>query len=167
MTDDRRFEQLFLPALFLLSGISGLVYQVVWMRMLIRVFGITIYATSTVIAVFMGGLAFGSWIAGKYVTRGNPTLRTYAKIELGIAVSAMAATVAMKALPAVYASAFGGELGRTGGASATEVGLRLLLSDHPRRHGSRRPTRAVLRPQHGRRGHRDVRVRLLRDRAPG
>ncbi|MCP4871940.1 MAG: hypothetical protein GY898_24815 [Proteobacteria bacterium] len=128
MTDDQRFERLFLPSLFLLSGISGLVYQVVWMRMLIRVFGITIYATSTVIAVFMGGLALGSWIAGKYVTKGNPTLRTYAKIEVGIALSALAATVAMRALPAVYASMFGGELGRTGGASATEVGLRLLLS---------------------------------------
>jgi len=123
-----RFERLFLPALFLLSGISGLVYQVVWMRMLVRVFGITVYATSTIIAVFMGGLALGAWIAGRWLSRGNPTLRTYAKIEVGIAVAAMLATVGMKWLPSVYAGFFGGsELSRIGGASASEVVLRLLL----------------------------------------
>ena len=125
---ERWFERLFLPSLFLLSGISGLVYQVVWMRMLVRVFGITVYATSTIIAVFMGGLALGSWIAGRWLTRGRPTLRTYAKIELGIAVAALLATLAMKSLPTVYAGLFGGsELSRIGGASATEVVLRLLL----------------------------------------
>lgn len=125
---ERRFERVFLPTLFLLSGISGLVYQVVWMRMLVRVFGITVYATSTIIAVFMGGLALGSWIAGRWITRGKPTLRTYAKIELGIAAAAMLATFGMKALPSVYASLFGGsELSRIGGASSTEVVLRLLL----------------------------------------
>ncbi len=128
MTPEQRFERRFLPALFLLSGISGLVYQVVWMRMLIRVFGITIYATSTIIAVFMGGLALGAWIAGKYVTRGNPTLRTYAWIEVGIALAAVAATVGMKALPGVYASFFQGDPSAIGGASATEVLLRLALS---------------------------------------
>ena len=127
-TAERRFERLFLPSRFLLSGISGLVYQVVWMRMLVRVFGITVYATSTIIAVFMGGLALGSWIAGRWITRGKPTLRTYAKIELGIALAAMLATVGMKWLPAVYAGLFGGsELSRIGGASSTEVVLRLLL----------------------------------------
>lgn len=47
--------------LFFASGISGLMYQVVWLRMLSRLLGVTIYATSTVMAAFMGGLALGSF----------------------------------------------------------------------------------------------------------
>mgnify|MGYP007047053081 CR=1 FL=1 len=95
MSPNTRFERLWLPAIFLLSGISGLVYQVVWMRMLIRVFGITIYATSTVVATFMGGLALGSWLCGRTIASRRPTLRTYALIEFGIAGSAIGATALM------------------------------------------------------------------------
>ena len=43
------------PALFLLTGAGGLAYQTVWMRMLVRVFGVTVYATTTVVAIFMAG----------------------------------------------------------------------------------------------------------------
>ena len=54
-----------IPFLFFISGISGLIYETVWFRMLIRVFGTTLEATSTVLAVFMGGLALGAVLAGK------------------------------------------------------------------------------------------------------
>lgn len=50
--------------LFFASGFSSLIYQVVWTRLLVLVFGSTTFATSTVLAVFMGGLALGSWLAG-------------------------------------------------------------------------------------------------------
>ena len=46
-----------LALVFLVSGISGLIYQVEWLRTLIRVFGVTVYAVSVVLAVFMVGLA--------------------------------------------------------------------------------------------------------------
>ena len=46
--------------LFFLSGASALVYQVLWMRLLALVFGVTVHAASTVLAAFMAGLAFGS-----------------------------------------------------------------------------------------------------------
>jgi spermidine synthase len=118
MTTPSRFERLWLPLVFLLSGVSGLVYQVVWMRMLIRVFGITIYATSTVVATFMGGLALGSWIAGRTVASRRPTLRTYARIEFGIAASALLATAAMKVLPEAYAALYPGSLPQMGEVNA-------------------------------------------------
>jgi spermidine synthase len=51
--------------LFVASGFSSLIYQVVWTRMLVLVFGSTTFATSTVLAVFMGGLALGSFVAGR------------------------------------------------------------------------------------------------------
>ncbi len=55
----------FTAALFIASGFSSLIYQVVWTRMLVLVFGSTTFATATVLAVFMGGLAAGSYAAGR------------------------------------------------------------------------------------------------------
>ena len=54
-------------ALFFLSGVSGLVYQLVWTRMLVLVFGNTLLATSTVLSSFMAGLAIGSYVFGRYI----------------------------------------------------------------------------------------------------
>jgi len=45
---------------FFASGMSSLVYQVVWVRELVLVFGATTFAVSTVLTSFMGGLALGS-----------------------------------------------------------------------------------------------------------
>ncbi len=55
----------FVILLFFVSGFSSLIYQVVWTRLLVFVFGSTTFATSTVLAVFMGGLALGSFLAGR------------------------------------------------------------------------------------------------------
>ena len=54
---------------FFLSGFSALVYQVLWMRLLALVFGVTIHAASTVLAAFMAGLALGSAAAGRVADR--------------------------------------------------------------------------------------------------
>jgi spermidine synthase len=55
-----------LYGLFFLSGISWLMYEVVWVRMLPHILGSTIFATSTVLAVFMAGLALGSFLIGRW-----------------------------------------------------------------------------------------------------
>ena len=47
--------------LFFVSGISGLLYEVAWTRMLHLLFGDTVLAVSTVLASFMAGLALGSF----------------------------------------------------------------------------------------------------------
>ena len=52
-------------ALFYLSGIAGLIYQVLWLRRLSVIFGVTVYAASTVLAAFMAGLAIGSALSGR------------------------------------------------------------------------------------------------------
>ena len=75
--------------LFFLSGISGLMYEVVWVRMLTRVLGSTVYATSTVLAAFMAGLALGSFLSGRFVDRAVRPLRWYALLELGIGLAAL------------------------------------------------------------------------------
>jgi spermidine synthase len=74
---------------FFLSGAVALVYQVLWTRQLGLVFGVTIQAASTVLACFMGGLALGSYLAGRWSDRLARPLRTFALVEALIAVSAL------------------------------------------------------------------------------
>ncbi|OGR43699.1 MAG: hypothetical protein A2X35_08545 [Elusimicrobia bacterium GWA2_61_42] len=109
------------PLLFFLSGISGLVYETVWFRMLIRVFGTTLEATSTVLAVFMGGLALGAVLAGKKADKLANPLKVYAVLEVLVALTALAATLLMAGLPELIAP-----LLAEGGAAVTAV--RLLVS---------------------------------------
>ena len=75
---------------FFASGVSGLIYQVVWVRAFGNVFGNTIYSASLVVAVFMLGLGVGShligaWADRRYVTAPGSLLRAYGQAELAIA----------------------------------------------------------------------------------
>jgi spermidine synthase len=73
--------------LFFLSGLSGLIYQVVWVREFGNVFGNTVYSASLIIAVFMLGLGVGSYLVGawadrQYAARPESLLRTYGLFEV-------------------------------------------------------------------------------------
>ena len=70
---------------FLLSGVSALIYQIVWSRYLTLFLGGTSGAHTIVLATFMGGLAFGNAFFGRRADRaGVNRLRLYALLELGI-----------------------------------------------------------------------------------
>jgi spermidine synthase len=75
--------------LFFFSGASALVYEVVWGRMLVLVFGGTSFAISTVLAAFMGGLALGSYVFGKLIDKRGHPLVVYGLLEAGIALWAL------------------------------------------------------------------------------
>lgn len=115
-----------IPFLFFISGISGLIYETVWFRMLIRVFGTTLEATSTVLAVFMGGLALGAVLAGRKADGLKNPLKVYAGLELLVAFTALAATLVMAGLPELIAPLLP-EGGVTGAAAAVPL-IRLLVS---------------------------------------
>ncbi len=89
--------------LFFLSGLSSLIYQVVWTRELVLVFGGTTFATSTVLAIFMGGLALGSYLAGRYTDRIERPLRIYGILEGIIGGWALIAPILFAAVTPVYA----------------------------------------------------------------
>src|SRR5438552_11974398 len=72
-------------ALFL-SGAAGLVYQVVWLRMLGLVFGHAVDALTAVLVAFMSGLALGSALGGRLSYRARAPLAIYAWFGAGIAV---------------------------------------------------------------------------------
>lgn len=76
-------------ASFFLSGVAGLIYQVVWTRYLALFLGHTSYAVIAVLAAFMGGLALGNAWLGAAVDRMPRPLLFYAGLELGIGVFAV------------------------------------------------------------------------------
>jgi len=93
---------LLLYILFFLSGAAALVYQVVWVRSFGLVFGSSHLTVTTVLSVFMGGLALGGWWVGRVVDRSGRALRLYGLLELGIAASALAYVGVMAAYPRLY-----------------------------------------------------------------
>ena len=97
---------LLVVVLFFCSGASALVYQVLWLRKLGLVFGVTVYAASTVWASFMFGLAIGSLFAGRVADRLRRPLVWFGAAEALIAVSALATPLALEALQNLYASLY-------------------------------------------------------------
>src|SRR5712671_1290444 len=96
--------------LFFVSGLSGLIYQVVWVREFGNVFGNTVYSASLIIAVFMLGLGVGSYVVGKwadrqYAARPESLLRTYGLFELLIGAAGLAISAFLPYLGSVSAFA--------------------------------------------------------------
>ena len=73
-------------ALFALSGFAGLIYEGSWARYLKLFLGHSSYGQVLTLCIYMGGLAIGSFVAGKLVERVKRPLLGYAAVELGIGV---------------------------------------------------------------------------------
>lgn len=91
-----------LCGIFFLSGVSALIYQLLWLRVLGLIFGVTVYAASTVWASFMAGLAVGSVLAGRLADRARSPLLWFAGVEGAIALAATMTTLTFSALPHWY-----------------------------------------------------------------
>jgi len=105
---------------FFLSGAAGLVYQVAWGKSLGLIFGNTVYATATVLAVFMGGLALGSAVLGRWGERVTNPVALYGWIELGVAVTGALSLLGLAGVRWLYVAAHPA----LAGSSATLVALR-------------------------------------------
>ena len=71
-------------SLFFCSGATALVYEVIWSKFLAQMFGSTIYAQTVVLAVFMGGLALGNRLLGKWADRLKNPVGAYGYLEIVI-----------------------------------------------------------------------------------
>lgn len=78
-----------LLTLFFLSGAAALIYEVLWLKELGLLFGVTAYAAATTLAVFFLGLSAGSLVWGRRSQFFRRPLRVYALLEVGIALSAL------------------------------------------------------------------------------
>ncbi|MCP3983487.1 MAG: hypothetical protein GY723_03815 [bacterium] len=100
-----------LPAVllcFFLSGFAALLYETVWVREFAFVFGTSDLAVATVLAAYMGGLAAGAGLAGRIAPRIRRPILTYAILELGIGLSALAVPYAIQASTGLLVAGFGG-----------------------------------------------------------
>ena len=92
----------FVALLFFFSGLSSLIYQVIWTRQLVFVFGSTSFASATVLSVFMGGLAIGSFVAGKYADRLRNPFLWYGLLEGFIGIWAILIPIFLIAAIPIY-----------------------------------------------------------------
>jgi predicted membrane-bound spermidine synthase len=72
--------------IFVLSGAAGLIYEIVWSRQLVLVFGNTTQAVSAILTGFFGGMAIGAAIGGRIADRVRSPLRFYGILELALVV---------------------------------------------------------------------------------
>ena len=87
---------------FFLSGATGLVYQVVWQRMLGLVFGHGVHATTAVLVAFMIGLGLGSMIFARRVSRFRNLIVTYGWLEVGIGLYCAALPLLLPVVAGAY-----------------------------------------------------------------
>ncbi len=88
--------------LFVLSGAAGLIYEVVWARQLVLVFGNTSQAVSTILTGFFGGLAIGGAVGGRVADRVARPLRLYGFLELIVVVVVVLTPLTFRLIGEVY-----------------------------------------------------------------
>lgn len=122
----RRFYVLFAVLLlfFFISGACGLLYQVVWTRKLVLLFGTTAYAVSTVLSIFFLGLGLGSWWGGRLADHTARPLRLYGIFEVIIGLWA----VVFLGIVAYGEEVVVALLQFSGGTRALGIALRALMA---------------------------------------
>jgi spermidine synthase len=97
-----RAPALLLPA-FLLSGFAALTYEMSWVRQLVSLFGVTYFAITTILTVFMAGLALGAFAAGRLVDRWRVSpLLAFVGLEIFLAVYAQLFPHALGVVEGIY-----------------------------------------------------------------
>src|SRR2546426_1944480 len=109
--------------LFFLSGATGLVYELLWVRLLYQAFGSTLESVTTVVAAYMGGLGLGAWLLGRRGDRHPRPAALYGRLEIAIGVFRLVSPFVLALAHRIYVST-AAALGLGGGAS---VGLRFAL----------------------------------------
>jgi spermidine synthase len=112
-------------ALFVASGAAGLIYQVVWSRELVLVFGNTTQAVATIVTAFMAGLGFGSLVGGRLADTSLRPLRLYGMIELAVAAMATLLPFAFSGLAELYRGVWPSLVERPGQLAGVRFALAL------------------------------------------
>lgn len=109
---------------FFLSGATGLIYELLWVRLLYQAFGSTIQSVTTVVAAYMGGLGLGAWLLGRYADRHQKPAALYGWLEIAIGLFGIVSPLVLALAHGAYIATAGAlELG--GVASLT---LRFFLA---------------------------------------
>src|SRR5215471_11955597 len=93
--------------MFVGSGCSALIYEVVWFQLLELVIGVSTVSLGILLGTFMGGMCLGSLLFPRLVSRKLHPLRVYALMELGIGVIGLALLFGMPLINNVYTASAG------------------------------------------------------------
>lgn len=91
---------------FFISGLTGLVYEVLWTRMIVEIIGTSPFSVTIVLTVFMAGLGFGSWLAGRMIDRikqPEKLIRVYGCLELAVGAYCLILPLLLSGFKPVYA----------------------------------------------------------------
>jgi spermidine synthase len=88
--------------IFTLSGAAGLIYEIVWSRQLVLVFGNTTQAVSAILTGFFGGMAIGAFVGGRVADRVRSPLRMYGLLEVVLVVVVLVTPVTFRLIHEAY-----------------------------------------------------------------
>jgi spermidine synthase len=113
--------------LFFLSGASSLIFETIFTRLLTYTYGNTAYAVSTVLAAFLGGLALGALLLGRWVDRRPPSLWIYGGLELLVGIYCLFIPKLFGLMTGAYITLFHRLQLGTAGLTAIRFGLAALV----------------------------------------
>ena len=96
-----RILPLVLP-LFVASGCSALIYEIVWFQLLELVIGSSTVSLGILLGIFMGGLCLGSLALPRLVSTRHHPLLVYGILELGIAAGGIAVLFGLPHVAGIY-----------------------------------------------------------------
>lgn len=113
-------------AIFILSGAAGLMYEVVWARQLVLVFGNTTQAVSAILTGYFGGLAIGSVVGGRIADRVARPLRMYGLLEVVLVGVVLVTPILFRGLHELYRAGYAGLENQPTALALLRYGLALL-----------------------------------------
>jgi predicted membrane-bound spermidine synthase len=90
--------------LLVISGTAALIYQVLWIKQLTLIVGVDVFAVTTGVSAFFGGLALGGLLLGRWVDRVKRPLRVYSVLEIGVALVGVLMTLALAHTATLFAT---------------------------------------------------------------
>src|SRR6202521_3264616 len=88
--------------LFVGSGCSALIYEIVWFQLLELVIGSSTVSLGILLGTFMAGMCLGSFLFARSVSRNRHPLRVYAVMELAIGAIGLAILFGMPVVAGIY-----------------------------------------------------------------
>ena len=125
------FNKEILLIFFGMSGITALIYGIIWVRPLSLVFGTTIYAVSTIITSFILGLAVESWLAGRYTDRLYNPLRYFAFVQVSVGFYGTLLLPIFGLLPEIYLGLYHATLPNRSVFMFTQILMSMVMISMP------------------------------------
>lgn len=97
-----------LSAIFFLSGVSALIFETLWFRLVGLTLGNSVWSASLVLGAFMGGIALGNVLTARLGSRMSRPMLVYVGLELVIGIVGASLVFALPALPKLLSPLLGG-----------------------------------------------------------